>query len=174
MINNTGILTVFMEGARISSIAELIVDAPDRVEDGLRSALREIYDEYVIAGPSRPQPPTTAETPQQGAATVRAAASSPLPEPKNHAAAMKRSPARKAVERIVEDLSDYPESLRNPLAKAQRAIYEALRDGPKTTLTLAPLTGLTSATISTTLYTLRDRRIVRGDECMPVNWSLVE
>lgn len=161
------VLTAWLEGARIGTLARVINEDPAGVEDALRHELRTIREEY--------QPSVSAEAPPLTTAKVaQAAASSPSPAPKNHAAAMRKSPARKAVERIVDDLSDYPESLRNPLAKAQRAIYDALRSGPKTTLTLAPLTGLTSATVSTTLYTLRDKRIVRGDECMPVNWSLVE
>lgn len=160
------VLSAWLEGARIATLARVVNEDPEGVEDAIRHELRTIREEYQPSVSAVSAPLTTARK-------SRAADSSPLPEP-NHAAAMRKSPARRAVERIVDDLSDYPESLRNPLAKAQRAIYDALRSGPKTTLTLAPLTGLTSATVSTTLYTLRDKRIARGDECMPVNWSLVE
>lgn len=47
MITDLNILTAFIEGARISSIAALITDDPQRVEDALWRIAREMRDEQL-------------------------------------------------------------------------------------------------------------------------------
>ena len=87
------VLSAWLEGARIGTLARIVNEDPEGVEDAIRHELRTIREEY--------QPSVSAESaPLTTARKARAAASSPLPEP-NHAAAMKRSPARRAVEKVM-------------------------------------------------------------------------
>lgn len=126
-------LHLWAKGTQMDVLAAMAGANHDEFEGKLQDCLRDLCEQSRALGfapgeeDSRPQPPTTAETPQQGAATVRAADSSPLPEP-NHAAAMKRSPARKAVAKAMNGAV--------PLSKAD-LITDWLRQEPLTCADIA-------------------------------------
>ena len=100
-MNPQNILTAFLaHSVDIEAIALIAESDTKQVQAAMRAEMLRLAGQDQPSVSAESAPPTTARK-------VRAADSSPLPEPKNHAAAMKRSPARKAVAKLYDgpDLS---------------------------------------------------------------------
>jgi len=138
-------LRLWADKTPIDALAVMAGANRDEFEGHLQDCLRDLCEQSRALGfvpgdgDSQSQPLTTADVPQQGAAPVQSAASSPSPAPKKpkrpvvHAAEMRKSPVRKAVEKAVNppEHAEFPEPLRHPLAIKQRALYLMLKTGPK-------------------------------------------
>ena len=147
----TAILSAFREGASIATLAALLDRAPLAVEDSIRAAVREMEDE------TRQPAPLPADAPAK-------ARTKPAPQP---------PPAARVPKPFDAALSGYPEALRDPRAVGQRAIYDVLRQGPKTIGEIEHATGMSNANACSTTYALRRKNLARGSEDTPVVWLLV-
>ena len=93
------VLELWLEGGKLATIARLLNEDSDGIEDAIRMELNRIRDEFQ---PGAAQ--ASAEVPEETPAKARkgAAHSSDRPARRetNHAAALKRSPARNATGRL--------------------------------------------------------------------------
>ena len=173
MINNAATLALFVEGARIPSLATAFQIEMEEVEDALRAALRTMMEEYQPSVSAEPAPLTTARK-------AKAADSSPSPLPRNCAAAMKRSPARRAVAKAVGEFADYPEALRDRRADRMRVVFDLLRHGPATVSELearldtsaGEFDGDVTKWLCNGLYTLHAKGIVIKPDAPGGKWRL--
>lgn len=146
MSTRVHVLTCWLEGAGISSLAGLLNEDPRGVEDALRMELKAIQEEAAAGtdctlranfiSTTKIKPLTKAEAvPEQGPAQkARPDNSSSRPriqKVKNAAAALAESPARKSIARKMGEFAEFPEPLRHPLAIKQRALFLMLQTGPK-------------------------------------------
>lgn len=95
-MNSQNILAAFMaHGADIETIALIAETDSKQVQAAMRAEMLRLAEQSQSSVSAEPAPLTTARKAQ-------AANSSPSPVPKNCAAAMRKSPARKAVEKLVK------------------------------------------------------------------------
>lgn len=174
-MTRTVLVEAFMEGASLGTLAKLLGETPENLEHGFRQGLIEIRDG------SRDQPVADAPLAERAAATAprqaRNGADSSSGRPARHAGALKRSPARKrmAVDVTLPDgttveYSTYPAALHDPRAETQRAIWDALKSGEKTTTMLSAEIGHNSSNVVQAIQKMRNKNLVRGSETTPVKW----
>ena len=162
------VLELWLQGGRLHTIAQLLGEDASGIEDAVRMELCRIRDEH------QPEPNAAAPAdpaPSPAPKAKRAAPSSGRPARRNHAVEMKTDPVRRRVEKAL-DLTTYPETLRDPSADSQRAVYDALLTGPMVLHDLQVETGLNSCKVFQALQKMRNKNIVRGSEDTPVVWRL--
>lgn len=170
------LVKAFLEGASIATLAELLGHDAADLEAGLRMGLVEISQDQP-APAHLPADSADLTPPRQAQTRVEAISSSPRPAAPNHAAEMKRNPVRRRVDRAIQavqalDLTGYPDSLKDPRADTQRAVYDALKQEPQTSTQLARALSLDSAHVCGALNKLRVKNLVYGSEDTPVVWRL--
>lgn len=174
-MNSQNILTAFMaHGADIETIALIAETDSKQVQAAMRAEMLRLAEQSQPSVSAEPAPLTTARKAQ-------AADSSPSPAPKNCAAAMRKSPARKAVEKAAnpQEYAEFPEPLRHPLAIKQRALYLMLKTGPKDVaelVSMAEAAGVQEADIykwvSNGLYGMQQKDIAIKPEITGGKWRL--
>lgn len=173
------VLTAWLEGARIGTLARIVNEDPVGVEDALRHELRSIREEYQPSVSADPAPLPTARKAQ-------AADSSPSPEPQ-FLPARKRptyrnqaKPVHTAELDVQTQFADYPPELRDARAIRMRAVYDALRESPadfaeiEAELERRGFDGDLGRFTSNGVYALRERGLVIPPEVAGGKWRLAE
>ena len=181
-------LRLWADGTPLDTLAAMSGANHDEFESQLQGCLRELCEQSRALGfvpgegDSRFQPSSPTEAPQQGAAQAKAADSSPSPLPRNCAAAMRKSPARRAVAKAVGEFADYPEALRDRRADRMRVVFDLLRQGPATVSELeirldtsaGEFDGDVTKWLCNGLYTLHAKGIVIKPDAPGGKWRLTE
>jgi len=142
------LLECWLKGAPLAALARLLGEEPEALEEGLRMELRRLAESERQASEHRE--PATNRPAKRQQASRKPGGSGPAP--------------------AAAEFSNYPKPLRDPRAKAQRAIWDALSDAPQTVRELAERARIDTASADAAVRALRRHGLACTNGDVPAQW----
>lgn len=178
MEQSSALLAVWMQGASIANLSFLTEQAPDRIENHLRSELHKIRAEVALPAPipvteiAPPAPKVRKAGQGMRAVMARECAAKP-PKP----AISKTAPqtlVKRAVAEGRPEFREYPPFMRRKDQTTARQVYEQLKRGPRKLDELAEQLGVSYDTVWLACKNMLKAGLVQRTDEQPYRWTLVE